>query len=181
MDSVFCHANWGQSIGGVSFPLLADFHPKGAMAESYGLYLKDKGITDRATVIIDAGGVVRHASSVGPGGERDISELAALCEKIDKEYSGDVSKPASGMGLADATLYVKDNCGFSRAALLARSNLHMDNVEVVNVSEKPAALETLKQKTGKEQAPALQIGDQVLLESADIISRMVEAKVGSLT
>ena len=26
VDSVFCHANWAASMGGVSFPLLADFH-----------------------------------------------------------------------------------------------------------------------------------------------------------
>ena len=48
VDSVYCHANWGQSMGGISFPLLADFHPKGAMASEYGLYLSDKGITVNA-------------------------------------------------------------------------------------------------------------------------------------
>ena len=30
-------------MGGISFPLLADFHPKGAMAESFGLYLAGSG------------------------------------------------------------------------------------------------------------------------------------------
>ena len=75
VDSVHCHANWGRDLGGVSFPLLADFHPKGGVAQSYGLYLEDKGITDRATVIIDKTGVVRHASSVTPSGERDIEAL----------------------------------------------------------------------------------------------------------
>jgi len=45
VDSIFCHAGWAQSLGGISFPLLADFNPKGAVAESYGLYLKDAGIT----------------------------------------------------------------------------------------------------------------------------------------
>ena len=46
VDSVHCHANWGQSLGGVSFPLAADFHPKGAVADSFGLYLDKAGITD---------------------------------------------------------------------------------------------------------------------------------------
>ena len=86
VDSTYCHANWAMSLGGVSFPLLADFHPKGEVAKAYGLYLDGAGITDRATVIIDADGVVRHVSSVGPGGKRDIAELAGLCEQLDQNY-----------------------------------------------------------------------------------------------
>ena len=73
-------------MGGISFPLLADFHPKGEVATAYDLYLSDKGITDRATVIIDANGIVRHSSSVTPAGKRNIAELAALCESIDQAH-----------------------------------------------------------------------------------------------
>ena len=36
VDSMYCHANWARDLGGVSFPLLADFHPKGEVARSYG-------------------------------------------------------------------------------------------------------------------------------------------------
>ena len=78
VDSVYCHANWARDLGGVSFPLLADFSPKGALAAACGVYLEKAGITDRATVIIDSGGVVRHASSVGPSGQRDVAQPGAL-------------------------------------------------------------------------------------------------------
>ena len=84
IDSIYSHENWANSLGGVSFPLLADFHPKGAMAKSYGLYLEDKGITDRATVIIDKTGVVRYAGSVTPAGERNPKDLLAECQKVNK-------------------------------------------------------------------------------------------------
>src|SRR3990170_5122597 len=84
VDSRFCHDNWANSLGGVSFPLLADFHPKGATAQSYGVYLADKGITDRATVIIDKQGIVRYAVSVTPAGERSPKALLAECQKVDK-------------------------------------------------------------------------------------------------
>ncbi len=84
IDSIYSHENWTNSLGGVSFPLLADFHPKGAMAKSYGLYLEDKGITDRATVIIDKSGVVRYAASVTPAGERNPKDLLAECQKVNK-------------------------------------------------------------------------------------------------
>ncbi len=82
IDSRFCHENWATSLGGISFPLLADFHPKGAMTESYGLYLDDNGIADRATVIIDKQGIVRYANSVTPGGIRKSEDLLAECQKV---------------------------------------------------------------------------------------------------
>ena len=62
VDSRFSHENWAKSLGGISFLLLQDFHPKGDMARKYGVYLEDKGITDRATVIIDKRGSVRYAA-----------------------------------------------------------------------------------------------------------------------
>jgi alkyl hydroperoxide reductase subunit AhpC len=82
VDSRFSHDNWAKSLGGISFPLLQDFHPKGDMAKKYGVYLEDKGITDRATIIIDKQGTVRYAVSVTPAGERNPRELLAQCQKI---------------------------------------------------------------------------------------------------
>lgn len=75
IDSKFCHKAWAESFGGIELPLLADFHPKGAMCESYGLYLGDKGIGDRATVLIGKDGKVLWSESVGPGGERNPADL----------------------------------------------------------------------------------------------------------
>ena len=54
------------------------------MAKKYGVYLEDKGITDRATVIIDKQGAVRYAVSVTPAGERNPKDLLAECQKINK-------------------------------------------------------------------------------------------------
>ena len=100
VDSVYSHANWAKDLGGVSFPLLADFHPKGAVAEGLGHYLADKGITDRATVIIDKTGVVAYSVSVTPGGQRDIDELVAECDRINTKQgtSADMPRPGSGSG-----------------------------------------------------------------------------------
>jgi alkyl hydroperoxide reductase subunit AhpC len=62
--------------------MLADFHPKGDVARAYGLYHEDKGITDRATVIIDTEGKVRYAHSVGIPGKREATDLLAECRKL---------------------------------------------------------------------------------------------------
>ena len=80
VDSKHSHKNWAESLGGVSYPLLQDFHPKGSMATSYGTYLEDKGFTTRSTVIIDKKGLVQY--SVLANGERVISELLDECKKV---------------------------------------------------------------------------------------------------
>jgi len=171
VDSMHCHAGWAVSLGGISFPLLQDFHPRGEVARSYGLYLEDKGITDRATVIIDAAGIVRHASSVTPAGARNIEELAALCEAVDREHGAGLPPFPEPPGLEpDTVLYVKSSCGFSLKTLQARQNLHLEQLlPVRNVTEDPAAMETVQRLTGAPQAPCLVVGGKPMLESADII------------
>lgn len=176
IDSVYSHANWGQSVGGVSFPLLSDFHPKGAVAKSLGVYLEDKGITDRATIIIDADGVVQYAESVGPGGSRNIEDLAAACEKVNQIYDKPLPPFEAPKGIPNGTkLYVKSNCGFSQAAMLARDNLHLNNLSVANVSNDTSAMTALEKIAGKAQAPCLVVDGEAQLESKDIIATLVEA------
>jgi glutaredoxin-related protein len=177
VDSVYCHANWARDLGGISFPLLADFEPKGAVGRMFDLYLGGPGIDDRATVIIDSSGVVRHASSVTPDGRRKIEELAALCERIDREHGGGLKESLEPQGLADdAVLYVKSKCGFSRATLIVRDNLHLrEKLAIKNVSDDAAARDELIALAGKDQAPCLVVGGKPLHESADIIRHLVES------
>jgi len=176
VDSIYCHANWAMSLGGVSFPLLADFHPKGAVAATYGLYLEQAGITDRATVIIDADGVVRYAESVTPSGKRNIEELLALCERIDRDHSGRLEPLAPGPGLEpDTVLYVRSRCMFSTNAMAALRNLNIQNdIPVRNVSEDQSALDELVGIAGKGQAPCLVVGDKARHEAADIITYLAQ-------
>jgi peroxiredoxin len=57
VDSTWTHKAFAEAHK-LSFPLLADFHPKGAVAKSYDLYNEAVGITKRATVVIDKDGKV---------------------------------------------------------------------------------------------------------------------------
>ena len=177
VDSVYCHANWAKDLGGISFPLLADFHPKGQVARSYGVYLEEKGITDRATVIVDAGGTARYAHSVTPAGERNLDELVQLCQSIHAEHGKSIGSPRPQREqLRGSVLYVKSRCGFSRAALLALDNLHLrDLIAVKNVTEEPAQLQELKKAASTEQAPCLVTGGKATLESSDIVDCLVKA------
>jgi peroxiredoxin (alkyl hydroperoxide reductase subunit C) len=52
VDSAYCHKAF-QSELGIRIPLLADFHPKGAVAKAYGVYDEKWGSSFRALVMID--------------------------------------------------------------------------------------------------------------------------------
>ena len=54
VDSAYCHKAF-QSHLGIRIPLLADFHPKGAVAKAYGVYDEDWGNSSRSLVMIDPG------------------------------------------------------------------------------------------------------------------------------
>ena len=61
VDSIPSHAAFAKSLGGITrFPLLADFHPKGEVSKKFGVWKDDKGISERAIVIVDTKGVVRY-------------------------------------------------------------------------------------------------------------------------
>lgn len=59
VDSHHSLRAFGDSIGLRDVTLLADFHPKGAVARSYGVFSDQYGVARRVTVAIDAEGVVR--------------------------------------------------------------------------------------------------------------------------
>ncbi len=59
--------------------LLADFHPKGAVAQQYGTYMEGIGIAGRATYVIDKDGRVVHKVTSEVMNPRDQEEyLTAL-------------------------------------------------------------------------------------------------------
>jgi len=55
VDSVWSHKAFAEKMG-IHYPLLADFQPRGAVGEKFGVYLADKGITGRAIAIVDKQG-----------------------------------------------------------------------------------------------------------------------------
>jgi peroxiredoxin len=81
VDSVWSHKAYAEKMG-ISYPILADFHPRGAVASKFGLYLDDKGITNRATVIIDKNGVVRHVAVYEILSTRSNQDLMAELKKL---------------------------------------------------------------------------------------------------
>jgi len=139
------------------------------------VYLEKAGITDRATIIIDTEGVVRHASSVTPSGKRNIDELFALAQEINGAKKFEPAKRA-GKVAADATLYVREGCRFCQSVRRAITNLHIeDSIKVRDVEKDPQARKDLDALAGPgAKVPALVQSGKVQHESADIIRHLAE-------
>ncbi len=59
VDHIPCLKAWAESLGGISFPLLSDFNPLGAVARRYGVKRKE-GYSERAVFVVDERGIVRY-------------------------------------------------------------------------------------------------------------------------
>jgi peroxiredoxin len=81
VDGVWSHEAFAKDRH-LHFPLLADFEPKGAVAQSYGAYRKADGVTERALFVIDKNGIITWSYcspvAVNPGADGILQALDAL-------------------------------------------------------------------------------------------------------
>jgi peroxiredoxin len=82
VDSLYSHGAW-VAVRGLSFPLLADFQPKGTVAQQYHVYREKEGFSERALYVIDGEGIIRYAH-VSPQLHHvpDIYELFAALDAV---------------------------------------------------------------------------------------------------
>jgi mycoredoxin-dependent peroxiredoxin len=81
VDSVWSHKAYADKMN-IKYSLLADFHPRGAMSEKYGVYLADKGITGRAIAIVNKDGKVAWFKSYDIPVVPDVKEVAAALQNV---------------------------------------------------------------------------------------------------
>lgn len=75
------HKVWAAEQGYV-FPLLADFWPHGAVAQSYEVFNSDAGFANRGTFVIDRSGTIVFSEMNGPGEPRDQSAWDAALKAL---------------------------------------------------------------------------------------------------
>ena len=80
-DSVPCHIAWARSLGGLDFPLMADFWPHGDVARKYGV-MGRKGYAERTVFLIDKEGIVRWIERLHPAQLPDNNDLFEQLAKL---------------------------------------------------------------------------------------------------
>ena len=85
VDAVPAKVEWAKSLGGISYDLLSDFHPKGLVAESYGV-TRDGGITERAIFVFVVGksGTIVFAKVYNIPTLPDNAEIRQAVEMLEK-------------------------------------------------------------------------------------------------
>jgi peroxiredoxin len=81
VDGAWCHRAFAESRN-LHFPLLADFHPKGAVSQEYGVYDGEIGMSVRALFVLDGDGLIRwsYVSPIGvnPGADGILTALESM-------------------------------------------------------------------------------------------------------
>ncbi len=82
MDSSSSLKAFAAGMGGVAYPLLADFYPHGAVLQSYGLLNEERGTGRRAALLIDKEGIVRWMYTPEPGTLPTPDDVLAELDRI---------------------------------------------------------------------------------------------------
>jgi alkyl hydroperoxide reductase subunit AhpC len=86
VDHVLSHAAFAHDAH-IRFPLLADFLPRGAVSQRYGVLRGATGVSARALLVLDRRGWIRFSQSypdlLNPGVNDLLTTLEALAAKDD--------------------------------------------------------------------------------------------------
>jgi peroxiredoxin len=81
VDSEWSHAAFVEARG-LTVPLLADFHPKGAVSTAYGVWSEEWGHSHRALFLVDAEGIIRWRTVVPPWVNPGLTEVFAALDAL---------------------------------------------------------------------------------------------------
>jgi peroxiredoxin len=81
VDSVWSHKAYAEKMG-IQYPLLADFQPRGAVGDKFGVFMAEKGITSRAIAIIDRQGKLAWFKNYEISAVPDLKEVSEALAKI---------------------------------------------------------------------------------------------------
>jgi alkyl hydroperoxide reductase subunit AhpC len=69
-------------MGGLPYPELSDWHPKGKVTQSYDLWNEERGVGRRAVIIVDKGGVIRFRQTYTPGTLPDAEAIVNVIKGL---------------------------------------------------------------------------------------------------
>ena len=172
VDSTDCLRAWAESLGGITYPLLSDFYPHGAVAELYGVLLAD-GRSERAIFVIDKAGVVRyvdvHDIDQQPDNEVLFSVLAEIEPELAEAYQAAEAKQAAAAQPAavpqgNLIMYCTPWCSTCRQAraYLAQNGIAYTEVDISK--DRAAAAKVRGWANGNETTPTFDINGTIIVD-----------------
>jgi alkyl hydroperoxide reductase subunit AhpC len=81
-DHAASHRAWATALGGLPYPELSDWEPKGQVSRAYGLWNSERGASQRAVLIIDTDGIIRYRRTYSAPNLPDLEEIMRELEKL---------------------------------------------------------------------------------------------------
>ena len=81
-DHVHSHRAWATAMGGLPYPELSDWHPKGKVSTDYDLWNEERGASNRAVLVVDTNGVIRFRETYVPGVLPDVDSILAAMDDV---------------------------------------------------------------------------------------------------
>lgn len=82
-DHVASHRAWATALGGLPYPELSDWEPKGQLSRSYGLWNAERGASQRAVLIIDKDGIIRYRRTYSAPNLPDMEEIVQALQQLE--------------------------------------------------------------------------------------------------
>ena len=173
IDHVPCLKAWAESLEGISYPLLSDFWPHGAVARLYGVFREEEGRSERALFVIDKEGIVRyvdvHDIDEQPDNEevyrvlRELEPDAVIPERVVEEVAAAEAPPQAAAD-HQVLLYCRPGCIDCR---LARRFLDRSGVAYteINIRTTPGAEDKVRAWTGGPIiSPVFDIDGEIVID-----------------
>jgi glutaredoxin len=156
---------WAESFGGISYPLLSDFWPHGAIADRYGV-LRSEGYSERALFVLDKWGIIRYIDIHDIDQQPENEILFGVLRRVDPEAalraptgSAPVSAELPKGGIVMYCTSWCPGCRRARAWFQAR-NLPFKEVDI---DTNPAAVAQVKKwNNGNRTTPTFDIDGMIL-------------------
>jgi glutaredoxin len=166
VDSVPCLKAWAESLGGITYPLLSDFYPHGAVAKKYGVLRKD-GTSERAIFVLDRYGIVRYVDVHDIDKQPDNDELIRILCEIDPQAAWWVAKnplPVSTVVPdAEVVMYCTSWCPGCRRARTYFEAHAVPFMEIDITRDREAAKRVRGWADGNETTPTFNVRGQVIV------------------
>ena len=69
-------------MGGLPYPELSDWHPKGKATIAYDLWNEERGASNRAVIVVDKEGIIRFRQTYAPGVLPNPEEILSVVDKL---------------------------------------------------------------------------------------------------
>ena len=161
---------WGESLGGITYPLLSDFWPHGKVAEDYGV-LRAEGYSERAIFIVDKQGIIRyvdvHDIDEQPDNEllfRILGELEPVLAAAWAKETAKKEVPQSAEPLAPGVyLYCTSWCPDCKRARVWLADRGVNYQEINVTYDRPSAARLRGWARGNETTPTFDVRGTIII------------------